>query len=199
MTSSAKSHKARDLNQLPSIKLSAEALDRVKKLEADLSEARKEAQEYLAGWQRAKADYQNLQRRTTEQRGSIVKAATEDMLHSLLPVLDNLDRALDTIAGSATGVGGKTVQVSESTLRQGFELIARQLRETLALQGVTEIRAKGKRFDPNLHEAIGTTAGSKDICIEEHSPGYKLHDKVLRPSRVSVGSGSPATSTPNRK
>ncbi len=187
--SKANQHKPRDLKDLPSVNLSPEALDKVKKLEAELFDARKQAQEYLSGWQRAKADYQNLSKRTTEQRSSMVKAATEDLLQSLLPVLDNLHRALGTLSGKGAGVGGKTVQASESSLRQGFELIARQLSDTLASQGVTEIKAKGIPFDPQLHEAVATVTGVKDICIEEHALGYKLHDKVLRPSRVSVGSG----------
>ena len=180
----------KNLKDLPSVKLSPEALDKFKKLEQELVAARKQAQEYLAGWQRAKADYQNLQKRTIEQRQALVKAATEDLVLAMLPVLDNLDRALGTVRAAGQAVGGKTVQVSETSLRQGFELIARQLREVLAAQGVSEIHAKGSKFDPSLHEAVTTVAGDKDLCVEEHAPGYKLHERVLRPSRVTVGTGA---------
>jgi molecular chaperone GrpE len=158
--------------------------ERLKKLEGELASSRKEAIEYLAGWKRAKADYDNLRKRTDTQRQRVVEAATEDLVQALLPVVDGLQRAL----GYGAGEGGKTQPVSDAQIRQGVELILRQLQNVLAGQGVSEIRAKGKKFDPTFHEAIAQVAGEEGMCISEHVVGYKLHDRVLRPCRVSVGS-----------
>ncbi|MFO0702902.1 MAG: nucleotide exchange factor GrpE [Candidatus Andersenbacteria bacterium] len=136
------------------------------------------AAEYLAGWQRAKADYENLRKRTDEQRLTLVKTATRDLLEQLLPVLDNLERTL-----AHKNAAGAT----DDSFVTGVELVVAQLHEVLAGQGVTVVRAKGQPFDPALHEAIAQVEGPAGVCVDEHAPGYKLHDVVLRPARVSVG------------
>lgn len=138
------------------------------------SKAGVKAAEYLAGWQRAKADYENLRKRTDEQRLLLVKTATRELLEQLLPILDNLERTLAHLG--ATSVEGKSVA-----------MVVRQLHEVLAGQGVTVINAKGQPFDPALHEAVATVEGAPGMCVQEQAPGYKLHEVVLRPARVSVG------------
>jgi molecular chaperone GrpE len=153
-------------------------------LQKELALVRKQAEEYLAGWKRAKADYENLRKRTESHRHEMVRAATEEMVRGLLPIVDNMELALHSTAKLAKE---KAADASQG-VRKGFELILQQLRETLAAQGVSEIRAEGKKFDPAEHEAIGTAAGEEGVCVAEHARGYKLHDKVLRPCRVSVGS-----------
>ena len=132
----------------------------------------KKAEEYLAGWQRAKADYENLRKRTDEQRLLLVKTATHELIMQLLPVLDSVDASLKHLQGEA---------------RTPLEIIAKQLRGVLAGQGVTIICAAGKKFDPALHEAVTQVPGQPGICVAELAAGYKLHDQVLRPARVSVG------------
>ena len=145
----AKSSKAEPQRQPiePDSDLARVLEERLKKLEGELGTSRKEASEYLSGWKRAKADYDNLRKRTDNQRQRVVQAATEDLVQGLLPVVDSLQRAL----GHSAGDGGKTQPVSDAQLRQGVELILRQLQAILAGQGVIEIKAQGKKFDPSEH------------------------------------------------
>lgn len=152
-----------------------------KKIESQLllTDAQKKMEEYLAGWQRAKADYENLRQRTEAQRSELIKTATQELVGALLPIVDNLELALKHAS-------------KDTTLRNGVQLIHKQLREVLAGQGVEIIRAVRQSFDPAVHEAVAHVAGTKNICVSEHAPGYKLHGKVLRPARVSVGNGQPA-------
>lgn len=146
-------------------------------LDKKLIEVENQAHEYLAGWKRAKADYENLQKRTEQQRAKIVKIANAEVIKGLLPVVDNLERALKT-------------KTSDIELKSGVELVLKQLREVLASNGVVEIKAQGQKFNPEEHEAIANVPGQKEICIIEHARGYKMHDLILRPSRVSVGTGA---------
>jgi molecular chaperone GrpE len=155
-------------------------------LKKELALVRTQAEEYLAGWKRAKADYENLRKRTESQHQQVMQAATEELVRGLLPILDNMEHAVQTTASLAKEKSAD----AEGSIRKGFELIAQQLRETLAAQGVLAISAKGKKFDPAEHEAIGTEEGEEGICVTEHARGYKLHDKVLRPCRVSVGTAT---------
>jgi len=144
-------------------------------LESELTQVKEQAQQYLAGWQRAKADYGNLSKRHEEQRAKLVKTASKDIVLALLPVVDNIERALES------------AQQEKSDLKQGVELILQQLNGVLAAQGVTRIKAVNKSFNPEEHEAIAKVPGKEGICVIEHTAGYKMHKEVLRPCRVSVG------------
>jgi len=135
------------------------------------------AAEYLAGWQRAKADYENLRKRTDEQRLTLVKTATRELIEQLLPVLDNLELTLSVMRR----------RKGSSEHLKAVEMLTTQFHQVLAGQGVSVISAKGQKFDPALHEAIAQVEGTAGVCVDEHAPGYKLHDVVLRPARVSVG------------
>ncbi|MFO0704990.1 MAG: nucleotide exchange factor GrpE [Candidatus Andersenbacteria bacterium] len=143
-----------------------------------------QAEEYLAGWKRAQADYDNLRKRTQEQRGQILLAAVQEVVRGILPVLDTLEQVLKH-AGSAK----KNAESKE--LYVGVELVAKQLLEVLASHGVSEIESVGTAFDPALHEAIASVPGPKNIIIAEHARGFKLGEVTLRASRVSVGNGAP--------
>jgi len=101
-------------------------------------------------------------------------------------VLDNLDRALAT-----------PPTPGDERLRQGVELTARSFREILAKEGLTPIEAVGQPFDPNLHEALATVESAEypeGTVISEFLKGYKLGDRVIRPSKVQVSKGAPAQS-----
>lgn len=157
--------------------------DKLKKIRKELEACRKEKEEYLAGWQRAKADLINARKDEERARGEFVKFAEESLLKELFPLADSLVEAIKTegLAASceASGVGG------------GFENIYRQLQSILSAYGVEAIESKGKKFDPTEHEALireeSDNAAEDDTVLEEFSRGYRLHGKVLRPARVKVG------------
>ena len=143
----------------------------------ELAKVQAQAQEYLAGWQRAQADYKNLQMRTQEQRAQVLAATTREIVQTLLPTLDLLDQVLSHKEAAAKDI------------LTGTGMVAQQMLEALNGLGVVEITALGQPFDPALHEAVASVPGKKDTCVAEHARGYKLGDSVLRPSRVSVGNG----------
>jgi len=133
---------------------------------------------------RAQADLENYRRRAQRELEERTVYANQRLILNLLPVLDNLDRALATPPTQG-----------DERLRQGVELTARSFREILGKEGVTEIEAVGKEFDPNLHEAVMTVESDEHpegTIVAEFLKGYKLGDRVIRPSKVQVSSGSPA-------
>lgn len=125
-------------------------------------------------WKRSAAEFQNYRRRAEQERQGLLKTANAGLIIELLPVLDDLERAL----ASAPADDAETEWV------KGARLVERKFRQILERQGVTPIDAVGTTFDPKLHEAIG---GSGDTVAEEYQRGYTFHDRVLRPSMVMVG------------
>jgi len=148
-------------------------------LEQALAEAREEAEGYLANWQRTQADFVNYKRRSEQEREEIGKFANTQLMLNLLPVLDDLERAFDSI----------TPQVARLDWVEGIRLIERKLRTALEAQGLSQIKALGEQFDPNLHEAAMYSKGEEGIVVQEVQKGYMLHDRVVRPSMVVVGNG----------
>jgi len=147
-------------------------------LAAELAAARDEAQATFARYQRLAADFENYKRRTRQDLAERTQYANEELLRKLLPVLDNFKRALDH---APEGVDQKWFE--------GIELIARQFEDVLAAQGLAPIPAMGEKFDPSRHEAIAreeTDAHEEGTVVEEMQPGYRLHDRVLRPTLVKV-------------
>ena len=147
--------------------------------EQALVDDKKKAEEYLAKWQRAQADFINLKRRNEQEKGEIFKIANVELAHSILPSLDDLTRALEHIDAPAV----------EDSWVEGIRLIERKLKTSLESQGVQEIKALGEKFDPNLHEAAMHGKGPEGVVIQEIQKGYILHDRVIRPSMVVVGNG----------
>lgn len=128
---------------------------------------------------RLRADFDNYRKRTERERGEIERYALADMLRELLPVVDNLERALSV--PSAQGDG--------EDLRKGVEMIVRQFHELLKRYGLVPIVALGERFDPSVHEAVFQEE-SDGIVVPtvavELQRGYRLNDRLLRPSLVKV-------------
>ncbi|MBI4133583.1 nucleotide exchange factor GrpE [Candidatus Uhrbacteria bacterium] len=154
--------------------------DRQAAVHTELSEATRKAEEYLAGWKRAVADYQNLQKDVTREREAFVRFATERLLFDLLPVLDHATTALR----QAPVLDGEHAQWLDG-VRHVFE----GLRSMLRSHGILEFTAIGERFDPERHEAVGSrkeNGKESGIALEEVRPGYLLHGKVLRPAQVIV-------------
>jgi molecular chaperone GrpE len=144
-----------------------------------LAEEKNRSEANLAGWQRAQADFVNFKRFAEQEKAETSKFANAGLLASILPIVDDFERALAAIPEDKHT--GKWAE--------GFTLINRKFKDTLHKQGVTPIQALGMEFDPRIMEAMSTGKGPKDIVIQELERGYKLLDKVIRPARVIVGSG----------
>ena len=144
-----------------------------------VEELRKQLEEKQDRLLRALAEAENFKRRTQRERDESVRYANESLLRDLIPVLDNLDRALGAAraAGRAEGVVG------------GVELIQREMLKVLERAGVTRYSALGQPFDPTRHEAIARVV-SQDAkpgtVVGETMPGYLLHNRVLRAALVAV-------------
>ena len=156
----------------------AEAED-VEALKQALAEEKEKAETYLANWQRAQADFVNYKRRSEQEKEETSKFANSVLMLNLLSALDDLERAFTSIPPKLAKVGWV----------DGIKLIERNLRASLEAQGLSPIKALDETFDPHLHEAIRQDKGKEGIVIEEIQKGYKLHDRVMRPSRVVIGSG----------
>ena len=148
-------------------------------LEEALAEAKQKVEQYLANWQRTQADFVNYKRRSEQEREEIGKFANNQLILSLLPVLDDLERAFESI----------TPQVARFKWVEGIRLIERKLQSALEAQGLSQIKALGEPFDPNLHEATMHSKGEEGMVVQELQKGYMLHDRVIRPSIVVVGNG----------
>ena len=120
---------------------------------------------------RALADYDNLEKRIIAQKQSLVGEARMEILDKFTAVLDDLERA------------------EEHLNNQGLTLAVSQFRQVLISEGVKEIEAKDKEFDPNLMDCVSMVKGSKNKVIKVAQKGYLLNDKVIRPAKVEVGSG----------
>ncbi len=151
-------------------------------LTKSLDEAKKKAAEYLEGWQRERADTLNYKRRVEQDFTQMKTLANASLIVSILPVIDDLERAF--IAMPA--------KLQSLSWVDGIKLIYRKLKAIMEAQGVTEIPAKGKPFDPKFHEAVTYQEGEDGIVVEELQKGYMLNGTVLRSSLVAVGKSNKA-------
>ncbi|HEX5416160.1 MAG TPA: nucleotide exchange factor GrpE [Chloroflexota bacterium] len=154
-------------------------------LERDLDEARSKAQTYLDLAQRTQADFINYRRRVEQERGEHMRAARGETLVKVLPLLDDLDRAIASLPQN----------LASSDWVQGVVLIGRKLQNSLQSLGVQRVGEPGSPFDPYQEEAImyepsaQYPAGTVTQVIQS---GYILDGRVLRPAQVIVSSGPPA-------
>lgn len=153
-----------------------EGLEGLKSL---LEQEKARAQGYFSSWQRTQADFLNLKRRSEQEMADIIKFANTALVSSLLPVLDDLERAFASLPSN----------LAELTWVDGIQLIQRKLQAVLEAQGLSEVKALGETLDPNLHEAVMRREGEEGKVLAIVQKGYKLHDRVLRPSLVVVGEG----------
>ncbi|MBA2568342.1 MAG: nucleotide exchange factor GrpE [Actinobacteria bacterium] len=150
-------------------------------VEVDETDAlRAENEELIDTLQRVKADFDNYRKRAARDQESLVARAHERLVKELLPVLDDLERAL-----------GAAEQHEEAKLEDGVRLVHRSLADALEREGLAEIETNG-RFDPHVHEALLTqpSKAKEGSVIEVLQRGYKLGDRVLRPARVVVAGPS---------
>ncbi|HHU77971.1 MAG: nucleotide exchange factor GrpE [Caldicoprobacterales bacterium] len=149
-------------------------------LEKKLKEAEEKQEEYLKMAQRVQADFDNYKRRNRNARAEAHQAAAAEVVEAFLPVLDNLDRAMESISAS---------NVDESVIK-GIELVRKQFLDTLSRLDVEEIDALGKPFDPELHNAVGQVEAEEGQ--EENTvalvlqKGYRMGGRVIRYSMVHV-------------
>jgi molecular chaperone GrpE len=153
--------------------------ENIETLKQALAEEREKAKDYLANWQRTQADFVNYKRRNEQEKGLIGEFVSSALMLSLLPILGDLERAFASIPPD----------VAELSWVDGIRLIERNLRASLEAQGLSSIEAMGESFDPEFHEAVRQDKGEEGIVIGEVEKGYKLHDRVIRPSKVVVGNG----------
>ena len=150
-----------------------DVLAQLKKTKEKLKEANREKADYLAGWQRAKADFINARKDEERMREHMVKFAGEALIKELLPLADSFEMALRH-------------EQSES-----MALLLRQLLEILKHNGVVPYESIGKPFNPQEHEALGEIAVDEEeknnIILEELQKGYMMHERVLRPAKVKIG------------
>jgi molecular chaperone GrpE len=151
----------------------------IESLKKSLAEEKEKAEKYLANWQRAEADLANLKKRAEQEKSEITNFANGMLIVNLLPILDDFERALDSVSSKLAGL----------TWVDGIRLIQRKLQAVLEAQGLSQIEALGRDFDPTLHEAVLVGEGEEGKVIEEIQKGYKFHERVLRPALVKVGKG----------
>ena len=156
----------------------AERVPMGRPVDPDVQAARDEAQATFGRYQRLAADFDNYKRRTRQELADRTQYANEELLRKLLPILDNLRRALDH---APEGI--------DPNWFEGVKMVARQFEDTLRAQGLSPIPAVGEKFDPARHEAIAseeTDEHEEGTIVEEMQPGYRLHERVLRPTLVKV-------------
>ena len=151
----------------------AESASRVAQLEQEVAD-------FKDRWMRSAADFKNLKARSERERSDLIRSANAGLLLKLLPVVDDLERAMSSV----------TPEVAESAWYGGFKLIPQKLRTLLESEGVTPIEVLDQEFDPAKHEAViydEDGPGETTVVTAELQRGYSLRDKVLRPAMVKVG------------
>ncbi len=154
----------------------------IKKLREKITSLEAEKQEYLTGWQRAKADLINARKRDEEDKRAFAKRAAEDIVTELIPVLQSFESAMSN---------KDNWEKIDKNWRIGVESIAQQLKLALANHGLTEIDPLGKEFDPSRDEAIEHVPVNEknrhNLIIEVLQKGYALHGTIIQAPRVKVG------------
>ena len=153
--------------------------DELTVLQSELDDIQAKAEEYLDGWQRARAEFANYKKRVQKEREDSRSFITAEILSKYLTVVDDFERALrDRPTGEAA-----------QAWAEGVDMIYRKLKTILEAEGVEEIHAVGELFDPNFHEAISFEESedhNEGEVVDVIQPGYKLGERVIRPAVVRV-------------
>jgi molecular chaperone GrpE len=147
----------------------------------ELEVVQKERDELLDTLQRVQAEFDNYRKRAVRDQQSLVARAHERLVKELLPVLDDLERALEAAEAH-----------EEATLEEGVALVTRSFADVLRKEGLEEVATDGK-FDPHVHEALLSqpSEAEEGSVIEVLQKGYRLGDRVIRPARVVIASNTP--------
>ena len=141
--------------------------------------AQKEAAEFKEGWQRERADYSNYRKRTERQHSEALQDATVHLLRKFLPIIDDLDRAIENIPS----------EFKDAAWYEGVTLIQRNVDKFISENDIEVIDPFGSEFDPRFHEAIGTEEAaefSSNQVSDTLQKGYLIHGRVIRPALVKV-------------
>ena len=148
-------------------------------LEAKLAGAEQQRDEYLAGWQRAKADFVNYKKEEMKRLEEISKYAGLDLIKDMISVMDNFDLGLRSLEKAGP-------------VERGLYLIRSQIEDILRKRGLEKVTVKaGDEFDPMIAEAMTEVLSDRPAgtIVEEVEPGYRMHDKIVRPARVILSKG----------
>ena len=163
-------------NKNENINLEAEENNMQKELEAKLAQKQNEVDEINDRYKRMYAEFENYKKRTLKERETLYNSIMSDIVTSLLPVIDNLEMALNA-------------KTEDTNYKQGIELVYKQFMGTMEKNGVEQIKAEGETFDPSLHEAVSSVIdenlGEKEIK-QDLRKGYKIGNRVIRHSMVVV-------------
>lgn len=157
----------------------------IDELQKRVEELEKQVKEKESKYLYLYADFDNFKRRSIKERSDLIKFGCEPIARELLQNIDDMERALEHIPGT------------DKNLRDGLTMILNQLKGSLAKQGVQPVASLQKPFDPNFHEAIGQEESDlpSGTIVKEHTRGYTIHGRLLRPARVAVSSGRPNQSS----
>lgn len=162
----------------------------IERLEEKLEEVKMERDELEEKYLRKAADIDNLKKRQKQEKKKLRKYAAQDILEDLLEVIDNFHRALDSM------------EFESEDVKDGIDMIDRQLGELLSKHNVDSMEAEGDTFDPNLHEAMMQEEREdldEQIVLEVFQEGYSLHENVLRPAQVKVGVPAEESEAPDEQ
>lgn len=162
-----------------------------------LLEIKKQAEEYLCGWQRARADYENLKKESEKEKGEWFKFANLNLISELLVVYSHLNQAFAHLDFLNQEKADEEYKNKVNAWVKGLEQIKKQFQDLLNFQGVEEIEPKiGDEFNPEIYEAVLDTVGNAaegsqaeettNKVVKVISHGYKIHGKVIMPARVVV-------------
>ena len=148
----------------------------VKKIKELIDNQKKELEEKDDRLKRLMAEFDNFKKRSSKEREGLYNSLVSDIFTSLLPVIDNLEKAAEA-------------ESKDEEYKKGIELVLKQFKDVLSANGVTEIEAVGQPFDPSIHEAVSSiqdeNLGEK-IVAQEYRKGYKIGNRVIRHSMVLV-------------
>lgn len=173
-----KNPKDKKIEEVEDADIKEEAGEEMSDLEVKLQAAEKAAEENLAGWQRAKADFVNYKKEQEKMLGEFRRYASEDMIISLLPTVDSFALAIKHLPE----------ELKESDWAKGIVCIKGMFENFLKEAGVSGIKALGEKFNPNIFEAVGEEESEAEsgTVIEEMQKGYRMGDKVIRAAKVKI-------------
>ena len=151
----------------------------LKEAKKKLKKCQKLKEEYLAGWQRTRADFLNYKKQEMERLKEIMEYSSQDLILKILPILDNLEKAKTQIPSD----------FKDNEWVKGISQVRIQLQDFLKKEGIEEIETIGKKFDPNFHEALEKIQLENEEpgkVIKEIQKGYTLNGKVIRPAKVKI-------------
>jgi molecular chaperone GrpE len=183
-------HRTRAQQRIDDLDISpTKLLADIEQLKTELAAAQAQADEYLAGLQRERAEFQNFRRRTAEEREASLGLADAGLISKVLALADDFDRAIEA----------RPEHLAGDAWADGITAIDRKLRLLLESEGVRPIEASpGTSFDPREHEAIANVPGTElpaGAIVEEVRRGYRLRDRVIRPALVAVAAAASGSDT----